>query len=588
MKKYIPLYLLASCVSLYSADEVVRTQKTVNMNGVYQEGTSWERATISANNSADTEVNLVVNSTQDKKANTGYMYTANNKTIRSLKATDSIAANGKGGFNLANSAGQPNGTTALTVDINSTTTDTAIDVAWWKQNYAKVIVKNSASNTTAINVNLGEYLELFGGTNVQHQQFVFDNITANVNVGTVKLGTNNSGDTSTLQITNTATVNLNSGIEVGNSKAPVVVDVAGKLVTTGTVNVYANAKFNVSGVYQNNTKNFVVKKGGEVDVSGIFNQNASVVVESGGLMNVSGKIALNSTSLSVKNGATMNVTGELITGGGSYLVVSGTMNLLTTNPTKRLEIFSVNTVNSTGGMFTQAVADDSVVADNRGIQINRSAYMNGAIWSIDEALVLRGAVVGTNDHNITTAKLYMNEGSKLSLYKRDGATARVIMYNMSQMYLNTENCITDQNGDAVAIVVAVDSLTGAKDHVADIYLNSNQTFTNIDMFQDLNIYLDDSSTLTLTRDSDTIFLSDINSILTIYGFEDNRIYVGESNSVYNVLGNIKAYGDLDGKEAISGLTVQNGWLVSAVPEPAEWAMILGALALGLAVYRKRK
>ena len=560
------------------------------MNGVYQEGTSWARATITANNSADTEVNLVVNSTQDKEANTGYMYTANNKTIRSLKATDSTAADGKGGFNLANASGQPNGTTALTIDINSTTTDTAIDVAWWKQNYAKVIVKNSASKTTAINVNLGEYLELFGGASVQHQQFIFDNITANVNVGTVKLGTNVGGITSTLQVTDTATVNLNSGIEVGGFKAPAVVDVAGKLVTTGVVNVYANAKFNVSGVYQNNTKDFVVKNGGEVDVSGVFNQNASVVVESGGLMNVSGKIVMNARSLSVKNGATVNVTGELVAGGGSYLVVSGTMNLLTTNPTKRLELYSVNTVNSTGGMFTQAVADDSVAAGNRGIQINRSAYMNGAIWSIDEALVLRGAVVGTTDHNVTTAKLYMNEGSMLSLYKRDNATARIIMYNMSQMYLNSENCITDQNGDAVAIVVAVDSATGAKDHVADIYLNSNQTFTNINMFQDLNLYLDDSSTLTLTRDSDTIFLSDPNSILNIYGFADNRIYVGESNSVHNVLGNIKAYGDLEGNDFISsGLTIQNGWLVvAAVPEPAEWAMIFGGIALGLAIYRRRK
>ncbi|MBQ2721692.1 MAG: PEP-CTERM sorting domain-containing protein [Opitutales bacterium] len=26
----------------------------------------------------------------------------------------------------------------------------------------------------------------------------------------------------------------------------------------------------------------------------------------------------------------------------------------------------------------------------------------------------------------------------------------------------------------------------------------------------------------------------------------------------------------------------------AVPEPAEWAMILGSLALGLAIYRRRK
>ena len=47
-------------------------------------------------------------------------------------------------------------------------------------------------------------------------------------------------------------------------------------------------------------------------------------------------------------------------------------------------------------------------------------------------------------------------------------------------------------------------------------------------------------------------------------------------------------------DALTNLTytaVEGGWLLTgvvAVPEPAEWAVIFGSLALGLAIYRKRK
>ncbi|MBQ2722763.1 MAG: PEP-CTERM sorting domain-containing protein, partial [Opitutales bacterium] len=100
---------------------------------------------------------------------------------------------------------------------------------------------------------------------------------------------------------------------------------------------------------------------------------------------------------------------------------------------------------------------------------------------------------------------------------------------------------------------------------------------------------DDSSLLSLTRTDAGAITGDASMRVYVYGFEDNRIYVGEHQNTYNILDRIIAYGDKEGKETIGALTINNGWLVSAaVPEPAEWAMILGALALGLAIYRKRK
>lgn len=565
MKKYIYLSLLASCISLHAAE-----QKEVTVNGG---GAS--RVSITATNSDTEEINLVANSTG------GSMYKANGKTIRSLQAINSTAENGKGGFNIANTeSADPSKDTALTIDINSTTKDTtAIDVAWWSQNWAKVFVRNSASSTTAINLNFGEEFKVFGGGQVQKQQFTFDNITANVNVATVKLGSNHKADTTTLQVTNTATVNLNSGMEIGgNSNAPVLVDVAGKLVTTGDVNVGANSKFDISGVYQNKTGSFYVKNGGEVDISGTFNQGGNVYIQSYSVVNVLETGTYNAKVLSISSGCTLNVYGEMIVAPGASLTLNGAMNL-----NKRTAFY---TINSTGGNLVQSVADDTLDSANRGIQICRTATLNSADWTVDEVLILKGNYVKGTDLDKTTAKLYLND-SWLKFNKRDGVTPSIVLYNMSQMYLNSEEGIIDDD-TGVSIVVAADDADVAKDQVAAIYLNSNQRFANINMSQNLNLYLDELSTLTLTSD-DTIILSDPNSILSIYGFKDNRIYVGENNSIYNVLNNIKAYGDLHGESLISSLTVQNGWLIGiAVPEPAEWAMIFGGIALGLAIYRRRK
>jgi len=80
----------------------------------------------------------------------------------------------------------------------------------------------------------------------------------------------------------------------------------------------------------------------------------------------------------------------------------------------------------------------------------------------------------------------------------------------------------------------------------------------------------------------------------------------EENSVFTVKAEVKEDGVVTGyktmaisfvdenEEQLKNLSfsaVEGGWLLTgmqAVPEPAEWAMIFGALALGLAIYRRRK
>ena len=64
-----------------------------------------------------------------------------------------------------------------------------------------------------------------------------------------------------------------------------------------------------------------------------------------------------------------------------------------------------------------------------------------------------------------------------------------------------------------------------------------------------------------------------------------------TSSQDNVFLSIKGY-DSNGNLLTGDWSINNGYLwnsaLVAVPEPAEWAMILGALALGFAIYRKRK
>ena len=66
---------------------------------------------------------------------------------------------------------------------------------------------------------------------------------------------------------------------------------------------------------------------------------------------------------------------------------------------------------------------------------------------------------------------------------------------------------------------------------------------------------------------------------------------GESVSLSGLEDNITVtYNGVELDESRWSIDATTGQLVAnvAVPEPAEWAMILGALALGVAIYRRRK
>ncbi len=74
--------------------------------------------------------------------------------------------------------------------------------------------------------------------------------------------------------------------------------------------------------------------------------------------------------------------------------------------------------------------------------------------------------------------------------------------------------------------------------------------------------------------------------IRIFDFRNEAVSVG------NISGGkeLAAFSRWDGTAWVNDLSVVNGFLYSSaiVPEPAEWAAIFGAIALGLAMYRRRK
>ena len=104
----------------------------------------------------------------------------------------------------------------------------------------------------------------------------------------------------------------------------------------------------------------------------------------------------------------------------------------------------------------------------------------------------------------------------------------------------------------------------------------------------------DNTTLSISQDIDIIVDSANVDISEIFGFGENASVVlsgVESDNALETLSGLIKYQDEDGNLISATLTDVNNIASSvlvAVPEPAEWAMIFGCIALGFAVYRRRK
>ena len=512
-------------------------------------------------------------------------FRASGITANSVTSVNEQATDGKGNVNIASSMGLSQ---TFLIDAKSDAEKTVIDVASWKQNYINTKITNSTSKDALITVNFGKGLTESSAN--QEQYMTFENITAKVSGASSTIGDTFIHETpskSKLIFGSNSTVNWTGSLTVSNG---------------GELRFQSGSKtsFTVDAAYATTVSRnaqMVVDEGAVVGINqmnlGIWNQDCDSLLQIDGQLNMGDKITTyrgttvnigatgsvfsSNRTLQIGTNSTLNVDGNLYMEGGSWFTLYGTANFNQTDPSRQMVFYSI----TGNGNLTQAEA--SVTDANKGnvgIKIKRSATLgSSAEWIVDERVDLEGNPVSGVDADTTTAKLIITSNAKLKIRGSADRVARVIMWDMAKMYLKNENSITDLDGNAVKLVTAA----GAK-QLPELHLEAAQKFSMLSLSSDLSIYLDSSAAkLELTGSEKTIEMAD-GVILSIYNFENDRIYVGENESTLKSLANIKAY---DSEKNLLEISVVNGWL-STVPEPSTYAAIFGAIALAFAAYRRRK
>ena len=524
------IFTTTLCIAAYSAlfaDEVTIAGKYTNTTG--------QRNSITGVN-ADT--NLILDATPNKAADKGEMFRATGgKIVKTITAIDSTAADGKGKVNIA-SYGPTDG---ITVDVNSAADITAISAASWAQNFMLTTVKNSNADYKKANVlaDFGSQLTIDSGAVTQGQTMIFEHFKGTVKATKTVIGLKTDAE-SKLWIKENSDVSW-----AGRLESSMESHKAGFVQIDGTLTV------------QSKTGNFVFK---------------------GGQFNIGEKGVFRSLDnwLSIDTGTTSNVYGKLEMGGGSKIFVNGTLNIHNTKPVGQLKLFMVES----NGTFNQATA-----STNNGVRFVRKAELfEGANWNVDQIVDLFGERMKDVDLGTTRAILDIKSGAHIVVNEVSGVNARIRLWGNSELNLHQTNAFKDQNGKGIRIATALDvnSDLGSVMNVyseqtfEDIYITSGSAL-DIKMQNDLAklIFEGEGRTVSIGKDGE----------LRIYNFRENSIYVGTNSETISELAKARFYDS--GKNLLNVRVNESGWL-TAVPEPAEWAAIFGAIALGLALYRRRK
>ena len=230
------------------------------------------------------------------------------------------------------------------------------------------------------------------------------------------------------------------------------------------------------------------------------------------------------------------------------------------------------------------------IANHASLTIFGTAIIDGGKWL---TTARGGIVIDSDDVTIKNTNIALGNNSDLYGGKLQINQGRTLNAQDSAFLISKQinpATITETNP------------TGKKED-ALLYLVKNSTtyfkgigFYNTEADLTLTITLGEGAKLILTDfisngGIDGYGALDANDNIVINNFAENTIGIkNHTASDDSLLSQISASG-VDQFYWVKD-NVANVWWLSAVapavPEPAEWAMILGSLALGLAIYRKRK
>lgn len=429
---------------------------------------------------------------------------------------------------------------------------------------------------------------------------------------TLPAGTGRSGST--------ASIKIGKGITVTSSKA---VTVTGK---------DANTVFTVDGTYT--TSGDSTFDGGLVNVNGEYTTSMNIL-KGGVSMNVAGELYAKSStqvqnsSLTIEKGATYTTSYLELTPDNEYattasnLVVNGTLNVngyffvsKHGNITPTVTIGEGAVINAQ--TFRSRVAPITLTKDSVMTLYNysdkRETFASAGLFTIQNGATL---YIITDSATCAAGKNYngivLDRGGKFAIWGGKYFALGNYMAINDVLDIDTHFAFgknTDTN--AGSLIVKTDntwaktvflvsksynndkpSNTYGKITIADnVSLTARGIAFATDEAAQFEINLGSGSVLTF----DEFIITDIADYgliegdkIVINGFAEKSVAINKHNSLADdALAYLQISGvDTSKLEWALDATTGKYWL-TAVPEPAEWAAIFGAIALGLALYRRRK
>ena len=431
----------------------------------------------------------------------------------------------------------------LTIDANTTEDNfKAFDVAGdWSMNKSYLFITNNAENNTAtVEINANRFVFTSGTDQSQTMSIGEGKYTINT-TGTSIFSADQG--TATLEIFEGSNVTWAGALTMGKSSV---------------FDLYGKADFNKGGLF--------------VDKSAVVNiyEGAHLRKTSSGWFTVEGEV-------NIYNGGKF----EPVTGGN--LVLTGTLN--TESAMTLTATTSTGTYNQTAGSTT----------------MKRPVDIQSGSWTVYEKLILEGSTHPTN-LSATCAQLTIADGVTFVIKNNENGNAaneaRLLFNGYNDLVLNKKNAIVDENGNAIklATVAKTQKIDGVNTLVEvlnnKMTVNADQTFRSLYIASksSLDIIMANDVVLEFT-DTNSFNVASTDGFLRIFNFQENSIKFNVSSTSVcdRIQTYIKLYGATDKDFLGFADYTEDGFLtLIAVPEPAEWAMLLGAIALGLAIYRKRK
>lgn len=387
------------------------------------------------------------------------------------------------------------------------------------------------------------------------------NITVNANSLTVKGRYN--GDKSKpitedskfivlgdVNISDTSIQSTNSEASLHLTNTDAFVESTGKMTTAGGMSVTAGANLYING------GSVVAAKNSFVDKSNLEMNGGTLTIGSSASSANFGVV--NGGSLTLKNGALMTLNTISSDGDSSVSQLGGTVLIdaskLVLNTTKSATFIA----NITGNM---SVLNGSTISFK---DLNTLGVAANAVLHVDKTSKIDGNYISFKDNG------------SLSTVKLDGGDSFTGQFRVIRARNNV-----------------IELAAGESYNFSSILFKQQYSGQNCEIIFDLN----GAAGLTIgwfagevdNSYSDIVFKDFENGLVKISSIDATKL---DESGVYTISSSkkftFKGY-DLNGDELSGGKwSIDSNNYLIYVPEPAEWAMIFGAIAIAFAIYRRRK